>query len=79
MMGMGYIKLICSSRPPEYEQEIEAESEEKRTHVYLYAQPKGNFYSRRRYNFVIENGTWKINSAFDWRKSSGKWEKIRSI
>jgi hypothetical protein len=84
LLKMGASKLYAYSyvKPPEFDQEIEAEYEQKRTHAYVYTQPRvagTPLTYRRKYDMKMEDGAWKLHDAFKWRQSLNKWERINHL
>ncbi|GHS89792.1 hypothetical protein FACS189487_10710 [Campylobacterota bacterium] len=75
----GRLSSLSPQKPPEYEQTIESNHEEIKDHYFIYAQQERGFKHRIKYELIIENVQWKINSAFVWHTSKNKWIKSKAI
>jgi len=79
-IGAPRLISVRFAKPPSFDQDIENGYEQKRTHAYIYATHKrSNLYPRMKYDMTIEDGVWKIDTAFDWRQSLNKWEKVKAL
>ncbi|AOJ23691.1 hypothetical protein WJ12_01970 [Burkholderia seminalis] len=74
------LDLLPSGRPPEFEQQVLDDTESKvgKT-IYIETFNERGLAQRLRYALVMEHGEPKIDAVYDWRRSTGKWDKQDSI
>jgi len=74
------LDLLPSGRPPEFAQQVleDTESHVGKT-IYIETINEKGLAQRHRYALVMEHGEPKIDAVYDWRRSTGKWDKQDSI
>lgn len=72
--------LLNTGNPPTFAQQVIDDSESHvGTSIYIETFNEKALTQRQRYAIVIEHGEPKIDSVYDWRRSTGKWDKQDSI
>jgi hypothetical protein len=78
-LGRPRIALLGFGRPPEYDREVEPDDEHENVHAFIFIRAQNGAHPGIKYEMLLEAGIWKIDAAFEWHPSSGRWRMVKAL